>query len=479
MLLIYTLKGKVTDLELNNFSTRQLNVIKDYTKNASGSVLISMGDTKVICTATIEDKVPPFMKNTGSGWLSAEYSMLPGSTLQRKARDISKGKIDGRSQEIQRLIGRSLRSIIDLTKIGERTIWIDCDVIQADGGTRTTSITGSYIALALACKKLIDEKQIKKWPIKDYLAAISVGYVNDSPVLDLCYEQDSNAEVDMNIVMNGQGEFVEVQGTSEHKTFDRSKLNIMLDLAEKACKDIINYEKEILGEEITNKIEQKDIQQKPKKEKIIYDNSCYRNQDGLLEMVIASSNKHKIEEMQNILAKLNVKLLSLKDVNLDGIEIIEDGKTFEDNALIKSRKICELTGKIAIADDSGLSVNELNGQPGIYSARFAGDKATDDENNKKLLKLMKGISNRSAYFTSVIAITFPDGREATYKGITQGNVGFEEKGNMGFGYDPLFIVKDTGKTYAEMTSEEKNKISHRSRALNILQRRFRDLLSEE
>lgn len=199
-------------------------------------------------TATVSDKVPPFLKNQGKGWLTAEYSMIPRATGERNQRESAKGKLTGRTMEIQRLIGRALRTAVDLEKLGERTITIDCDVIQADGGTRTTSITGGYIALALAMKKLVAEGVLAENPIISNVAAISVGIVNGTPVLDLKYTEDSAAEVDMNVVMNGEGKFVEVQGTGEEATYTRKELNEMLDLAEKGLKEIMELQNRIIGE---------------------------------------------------------------------------------------------------------------------------------------------------------------------------------------------------------------------------------------
>lgn len=227
---------------------RIVKITRDYLMHAYGSVLIEMGNTKVICTAMVDERVPHFLKGTGSGWVSAEYSMLPASTHTRKIRDSVKGKIDGRNQEIQRLIGRSLRSVIDLKKLGERTIWLDCDVIQADGGTRTASITGSYIALVNACEKLFNKGNVKEFPITGYVSAISVGVTKDGPVLDLCYQEDYKAKVDMNIVMGDNGEFVEVQGTGEERNFSRTEFNQLLDLGEKGNAELIQLQKEILGQ---------------------------------------------------------------------------------------------------------------------------------------------------------------------------------------------------------------------------------------
>lgn len=227
---------------------RNVKMTRSYLLHPEGSVLIEMGNTKVICTAMIEDRVPPFLRNTGKGWITAEYSMLPASTITRKRREASKGKLEGRTQEIKRLIGRALRSVVDLDKLGEKTIWIDCDVIQADGGTRTASITGSFVALIDALKKLKDDNLIDSIPVKHFVSAISVGIVKGESILDLCYHEDSNAHVDMNVVMTDKGEFIEVQGTGEEAPFNRDDLNNLLDLAEKGNKELIEMQKDILGE---------------------------------------------------------------------------------------------------------------------------------------------------------------------------------------------------------------------------------------
>jgi ribonuclease PH len=229
-----------------NDQIRRVKITRNYTKYAEGSVLIEVGETKVICTASIEDKVPPFLKGTGEGWITAEYNMLPRSTQTRKQRDITKLKVDGRTMEIQRLIGRSLRSVMDLKAIGEKTIWIDCDVIQADGGTRTSSITGSFIALVDAVNKLHKHIPFEVYPIRNYVAAVSVGILNEQKILDLCYEEDSNAKVDMNIVMTDDGEFIEIQGTGEESPFSRKDLNELLELGDKGIKQVILLQKECL-----------------------------------------------------------------------------------------------------------------------------------------------------------------------------------------------------------------------------------------
>ncbi|SFG33664.1 RNAse PH [Halobacillus alkaliphilus] len=228
---------------------RKVTIETDYVKHPEGSVLISFGDTKVICNASIEDRVPPFLRNQGKGWITAEYAMLPRATENRNIRESSKGKVSGRTMEIQRLIGRALRAVVDLDKIGERTLWVDCDVIQADGGTRTASITGAFVAVVLALGKLVNNKSIKELPIHDYLTAISVGVLPEGEeVLDLCYEEDSKAQVDMNVVMTGNGEFVELQGTGEEATFSMPQLQTMLTLAQEGVTELVELQREAIGE---------------------------------------------------------------------------------------------------------------------------------------------------------------------------------------------------------------------------------------
>ncbi|MBP2240636.1 ribonuclease PH [Cytobacillus eiseniae] len=234
---------------------RPIHIETNYLMHPEGSVLISVGNTKVICTASIDDRVPPFMRGEGKGWITAEYSMLPRATETRNIRESAKGKITGRTMEIQRLIGRALRAVVDLDALGERTIWIDCDVIQADGGTRTASITGAFVAMALALDKLSSMKKLKKYPIKDFLAATSVGILeNKQVVVDLNYVEDSKAHVDMNIVMTGSGEFVELQGTGEEATFSYNELQELLKAGQGGISQLFEMQKEALGETITNHI---------------------------------------------------------------------------------------------------------------------------------------------------------------------------------------------------------------------------------
>ncbi len=224
---------------------RKLKIIRNYIKAAEGSVMIEMGDTRVICTATVENSVPSFLRGKGTGWVTAEYAMLPRSSGQRIQRERS--KVGGRTHEIQRLIGRSLRSVVDMKALGERSVLIDCDVIQADGGTRTASITGAYIALVDALRHVKRQGLIEDVPVNDYLAAISVGIVDGKPMLDLCYTEDSTAEVDMNLVMTGKGRIVEVQGTAEGEPFSKAELTELLTLGEKGIRALVKKQKEMLA----------------------------------------------------------------------------------------------------------------------------------------------------------------------------------------------------------------------------------------
>jgi len=229
-----------------NNELRKLKITADYIKFAEGSCLVELDNTKVIATASVEDGVPPFLRNSGKGWVTGEYGMIPRSCKSRVPREASKGKLGGRTHEIQRLIGRSLRSVTDMTKLGERTIWLDCDVIQADGGTRCASITGSFVALALALDNMRKDKLLDCMPVSDYVAAVSVGIIKGEPILDLDYDEDSGGEVDMNIVMTGKGRFIEVQGTAEKEPFAKGDLDRLIVLAEKGIREIMAVQKKAL-----------------------------------------------------------------------------------------------------------------------------------------------------------------------------------------------------------------------------------------
>jgi ribonuclease PH len=224
---------------------RPVEIITGYLMTAEGSALIKVGNTHVLCAATVEDSVPPFLRNSGKGWVTAEYSMLPRSTAKRTPREVTKGRASGRTHEIQRLIGRSMRAVVDTAALGERTVVIDCDVLQADGGTRTASITGAFVALALALRRMVDFRALKAVPLRDYVAATSVGIVGGVPMLDLCYEEDARADVDMNVVMTGAGKFVEVQATAEHAAFDDAQMASLIELARAGIARLVEIQKKV------------------------------------------------------------------------------------------------------------------------------------------------------------------------------------------------------------------------------------------
>ena len=228
-------------------AARETRITPNYTMHAEGAVLIEVGRTKVICTASVEERTPPFLRGTGKGWVTAEYGMLPRSTTTRMQRESSAGKVGGRTQEIQRLIGRSMRSVTSLSEFGERSLYVDCDVIQADGGTRTAAITGGFVALVLAFERLREQGAITRVPITQYVAATSVGVIDGTPMLDLAYDEDSKAEVDMNVVKTSDGRFIEVQGTAETKPFDRAALDQLLALADEGLKQLVEKQREVVG----------------------------------------------------------------------------------------------------------------------------------------------------------------------------------------------------------------------------------------
>lgn len=422
---------------------RAVTILPDYTEMAAGSVLICCGRTRVLCTASVQDGVPPFLKGKGTGWLTAEYAMLPGATPQRKARDGVKK--DGRSVEIQRLIGRSLRAACDFSRMGERTVYIDCDVLQADGGTRTASITGAFVALCLAVHKLIASGEMVDSPIVRQVAAISVGVVDDICTLDLEYQQDSRAQVDMNIIMtrDAQGEmgFVEVQGTGEHKSYSRSELDQLLALGEKGIGALMQAQLDALGDRADV------LFKKP-------------------HLVLASNNFGKLKELKAILGD-RYDVYSMREMGVC-VDVEETGETFEENALIKAQALMNITKCATLADDSGLCVDALNGRPGVYSARYCGVHGDDEANNDLLLKEMDGKADRTAYYGCAVALCRPGHEPMTAYGKCTGRILTERTGNGGFGYDPLFFSDDLQESFGVADPAAKNAISHRARAIQEL-----------
>lgn len=423
-------------------------------KQPEGSVVVSFGDTQVICAATIEDSVPPFLKDTNTGWISAEYSMLPRATKTRNKRESTKGKLKGRTMEIQRLIGRSLRAVVDLDKLGERSIIIDCDVVQADGGTRTASITGAFTALRLAIDKLLQTKALNEDPIKEFAAAISVGILPDETcVLDLDYEEDSSCIVDMNLVMTESGRFIEIQGNGEEATFDRSQLNELLLLGEQGINTLVTKQKAALY---------------AKKEAQSVDEQT---------VVIATGNPGKAQEFTSMFHKAGYKVKTMKDFP-ELPDVAETGSTFEENARLKAETIANILQCPVLADDSGLQVEALHGMPGVYSARFAGDQKNDAANNAKLLYELTEVPDeqRTAQFHCTLVFAAPKKESLVVEANWPGRIARIPQGDNGFGYDPLFIPKGSDISAAQLSESEKNRVSHRALALNKLQDQWQDWL---
>ena len=423
---------------------RMVRILPDYTEMATGSVLICCGRTRVICTASVQEGVPSFLQGKGKGWLTAEYAMLPGATSQRKPRDGVKK--DGRGVEIQRLIGRSLRAACDLTRLGERTVYIDCDVIQADGGTRTASITGAFVALCIAVDRLIEQGTLVDSPIIRQVAAVSAGVVDDVCTLDLEYAQDSRAQVDMNIVMTRDGRgrlgFVEVQGTGEGRSYTRAELDRLLALGEKGCLELMDVQKEALGSRTGV------ICQKPR-------------------LVLASNNFGKLKEFRQLLGdRFDVR--SMRELGVE-TDVEETGQTFEENALIKAKALMDICHCATLADDSGLCVDQLGGRPGVHSARYCGVHGDDEANNQLLLKeLADKQTPHRAHYGAAVALCRPGRDPVIVYGRCEGEIIGEYRGKGGFGYDPLFLSDDLGVTFAQAEPEAKNGVSHRARAIKKL-----------
>ena len=419
---------------------RRCKIIPDFVSTADGSCLIETGGTRVICTASVEETVPPFLKGKNLGWLTAEYAMLPASTGRRKARDGLKK--DGRGVEISRLIGRALRQAVDRRFLGERTVTVDCDVLQADGGTRCAAITGGFVALCCAVDKLIRQGKLKESPIVHQIAAVSAGIVQDTPCLDLCYLEDSAAQTDMNFVMDETGAFIELQGTGEGRAFTRDELNQILALGEKGIQELHALQRAALGDR-------------------------QRHIAPRRTLVIASNNPHKIREISDMLDD-RLRVISMREAGFEE-EIDENGETFEENALIKARAVAKATGLCALGDDSGLSVDALDGDPGVHSARYAGMHGDDRANNDLLIANLADVpaEDRTAQFICAMALSLPNGEAHTVQGSCPGVITFTPRGTGGFGYDPYFEYL-SGETFAEMPQDEKNRISHRAQAMQLM-----------
>ena len=425
---------------------RPCQIEPDFMKTADGSCLISTGQTRVICTASVEEGVPPFLRGQGQGWVTAEYAMLPASTGRRKARDGIKK--DGRSVEIQRLIGRSLRQAVDMKLLGERTITLDCDVLQADGGTRTASITGAYVALVIAVHKLMQNGRLEQNPITGQVAAISAGVVAGTPLLDLCYTEDSNAQTDMNLVMNHKGEFIELQGTGEGRAFTFMELQTLMDYGRSGIRTLMRAQRMALE-------------------------TCGWFLLPRPRVIVATGNAHKLKELEDIFGGV-CELIPMKDAGFSG-EIDENGDTFEHNASLKAETVMRATGLPTLADDSGLSVAALGGAPGVRSARYAGNHGEDGANNQLLLHNMEGVAERGCKFVCAMALALPGAPTRVVLGECPGTLLTACRGQSGFGYDPLFLYEN-GQTFAEMSGKAKNKVSHRAKAAEQMRKVLEEAL---
>jgi len=418
----------------------------DFVKPADGSCLITTGETRVICTASVEEGVPPFLRGQGRGWVTAEYAMLPASTGRRKPRDGIKK--DGRSVEIQRLIGRSLRQAVDMEKLGERTVTLDCDVLQADGGTRTASITGAYVALVLAVHKLMQNGLLAENPIAGQVAAVSAGIVGDTPMLDLCYVEDSAAQTDMNLVLNHRGEFIELQGTGEGRAFTNQELDTLLTYGRAGVRGLMRTQRQAL-----------------------------QGRGDLLvplpRLAAATGNANKLRELRAVLGGI-CELVSMEEAGFAG-GIDETGDTFQRNAVLKAEAVARATGLPALADDSGLAVAALGGAPGVRSARYAGEHGDDAANNRLLLANMQTVTDRRCRFVCAMALAQTNLDTRVVTGECEGTLLAAPRGESGFGYDPLFLYEN-GQTFAEMGDKAKNGVSHRARAAEKMRRVLAEVL---
>ena len=425
---------------------RPVTITRNWLDHAAGSVLVEFGKTRVLCAASASEGVPRWRKGSGLGWVTAEYAMLPASTHTRSDRESVKGRIGGRTHEISRLIGRSLRAVIDYRAMGENTIQLDCDVLQADGGTRTAAITGAYVALVDACASLGVAQALT-----GSVAAVSVGIIDGVPRLDLPYVEDVRAETDMNVVMTGAGLLRRGAG---HRRGGRVR-PVRARRPALACREGLR-------------------RPDPSPAGVARRVKVHR-------IHLASRNPKKLAEMERIIAE---HLPGVTVVGLDDVpaydEPVEDAATFEGNALIKARAGAVATGLPTVADDSGLCVDALNGMPGVLSARWSGPPKDDARNNRLLLDQLADVPDerRGAHFACAVAVSVPGGRELVVEDRMDGVVIRETRGSGGFGYDVLFVADDhPGVTTAELSVADKDAISHRGRALRALAPQLAGVLS--
>ena len=437
-----------------------MRLTRGFQKHPAGSVLVEYGETKVLCAASVTEGVPRWRKGSGLGWVTAEYAMLPSATHTRSDRESVKGRVGGRTHEISRLIGRALRASIDLAALGENTIALDCDVLQADGGTRTAAVTGAYVALADAVTwlgargRLTDPK-----PLSCQVAAVSVGVVDGRVRLDLPYEEDSRAEVDANVVATDTGTLIEVQSTGEGATFSRRTLDAMLDVALRGIAELVAAQTAALAAP--------------------HPALTAGRPAGMTGLLVATRNPGKLAELRRMLDAAEVagiRVLGLADVP-EFPEEPETGATFAENALAKARDAAKATGLASVADDSGLAVDALNGMPGVLSARWSGRHGDDRANLELVLGQLGDVPDdrRGAAFVCAAALVVPDGGEVVVHGEWPGYLARAPRGTNGFGYDPIFVPDGEERTSAELAPEEKDALSHRGRAMRALLPHLREL----
>ena len=373
---------------------RPVTITRNWLDHAEGSVLVEFGRTRVLCAASVAEEVPRWRRGSGQGWVTAEYAMLPRATHTRNDRESVRGRLGGRTQEISRLVGRSLRACVDYKALGENTITIDCDVLQADGGTRTAAVTGGYVALADAVAWLQGRKRTKGEPLLTSVAAVSVGVIDGEPRLDLCYDEDVAADTDMNVVCTASGDFVEIQGTAEREPFSRDLLGQLLDLAVAGCAELTSLQRAAL---------------EARPERRCLDGAPWMPWTAMPAdaVVLATRNEAKLRELSRILGT-TIALTGLEEFP-GAPDVPETGATFEENALLKARAIAAFTRLPAVADDSGLCVDALNGMPGVLSARWAGRHGDDKANLDLVLAQVADVPDErlAARFVCAAALVVP------------------------------------------------------------------------
>ena len=394
---------------------RDISFTTGFARHAEGSCLIRMGGTEVLCAASVEGRVPPFLRGKGEGWVTAEYGMLPRATHTRGDREAARGKQSGRTQEIQRLIGRSLRAVVDRKALGEMTVTLDCDVLNADGGTRCAAITGAWVALSLALAKLVENRVIAQSPLTGQVAAVSCGLVDGAAVLDLDYAEDSQADADANFVLTESG-IVEIQGTAERAPFSDGQFAELMRLAR--------------GD----------------------------------RLVLASHNPGKLREIEALLVPFGVAVESAGSLGLS--EPDETAPDFAGNARLKAVAAAQATGLPALADDSGFCVAALGGAPGVLSARWAGPA-------KDFAAAMQRVHDQAgrpshAWFICALCLAWPGGETAPFLGRVDGQTCWPPRGDKGFGYDPMFVPIGALASFGEMDPAAKHASSHRARAFAAL-----------